>query len=158
MATGKSYVNFTPAKLGAGMPEVYEGPEGSSCSGNLRGEQYIISGGYLVEGSVGGSVFGFLERAGQDGTADGQYKTRVYRARPGTVFRGTLKATFTQTMVGSQVAISRGSSTAYLDTATATTTHNAIVLGLAGPFVVSDVNPEVYFMVAQDHIQFDAIA
>jgi len=150
--TGKSYVNISPGKLGAGMPTVLELAEGSSETG-LRGSPVTITSGYVVDMAVGGQCFGFLAEPANNDTADGLSNIKVYRAENGRLFTGTLKATLTQAMIGSSVALSRGSSTAYLDTATATSTHNCVVIGPVPPFAVGDTNPVVYFQVIGQSIE-----
>jgi hypothetical protein len=58
-------------------------------------------------------------------------------------------------MIGSNVALSRDSSTAYLDTATSATAHNAQIVAPAAGFAVGDTQAEVYFIVLADKIQGD---
>lgn len=154
MATGKSYVNITPGKLNAGMPEVIYVKEASEQTA-LRGAPMVITAGYATQMAANGVLlFGFLAEAGQNGASDGAKTSAIYPVRFGKQFVGTLKATLTQAMIGSQANLVQGSSTWYLDTSTSISSVAQVrIEDVAEGFAVGDVNPLVYFTVIQADVE-----
>lgn len=152
--TGKSYVNITPGKVGAGQPEVVYVSENSSVTAT-RGAAVIRTGGYITEcGANPAAVFGFLAEAGNNNAAAGSNTIGVYPVRFGKTFVGTLKATLTQAMVGSVANLVAGSSTWYLDTSTSISSAAQVVIeNPAEGFAVGDTNPLVYFTVIQSKVE-----
>lgn len=152
--TGKSYVNISPGKLNAGMPEVVYVKEASEQTG-LRGTPVIITGGYATQVAADPAlIFGFLAEAGQNGASDGAKTAAIYPVRFGKQFVGTLKATLTQAMIGSVANLVEGSSTWYLDTSTSLSSAAQVrIEEPAEGFAVGDTNPLVYFTVLQAKIE-----
>ena len=152
--TGKSYVNITPGLQGAGQPEVRYINESSSMSG-LRGAPVVNTAGNITELAANGVlIYGFLAEAGNSASATGLNDIGIYRARLGTQFAGTLKATLTAAMIGSIANLVKGSSTWYLDTSTSISSVAQVYIeDVAEGFEIGDTQPIVYFTLIQSMIE-----
>lgn len=152
--TGKSYVNISPGKLNAGMPEVIYVKEASEQTG-LRGAPMVITSGYATQMAADGVLLtGFLAENAGNGASAGATESAIYPVRFGKQFVGTLKATLTQAMIGSVANLVEGSSTWYLDTSTSISSVAQVrIEEPAEGFEVGDTNPLVYFTVVQAKVE-----
>jgi len=152
--TGKSYVNITPGLQAAGQPEVKYISETSSMSG-LRGAPVVSTAGHITELAANGVlIYGFLAEAGNSNSATGLNDIGVYRARLGTRFAATLKATLTNAMIGSIANLVKGSSTWYLDTSTSiSSVAQCYIEDVGEGFEIGDTQPIVYFTLIQSMIE-----
>lgn len=154
MATGKAYMPITPARRTAGFPEAEDKPEGASQT-YRAGVPVIISSNRVAEAGAGPAVvYGFSERAGQNGTA-GQYTARVFKASQGVRFTASLTGTLPAAPIGTAVGLVKDGTSGqwYLDSGAGT--KQCHITAVDSHWVPgTDTNAEVEFVVDYNAIQY----
>lgn len=149
MATG-SLVGITPGQRPSGLAYGVDVPEASSQTFTLGAPVTINASGVIAEiASNGTLIFGFAQKAGQNGASDGAKTAKVFKVLPNERFEGTLSvASWDQSLVGSKVGLSKISSTWCLVTATAISSiAQAVVLGVNSNWQKGDTNPVAIFSI-----------
>lgn len=149
MATG-GVIGITPGSRTAGLANGVDVPEASSQTYTLGAPLTINASGVLGEiASNGTLIYGFAQKAGQNGATDGAKTGKVFKVTPNERFEGVLSvASWDQSLVGSKVGLSKVSSTWILVTATAISSiAQCVVLGVNSNWQAGDAKPVVIFSV-----------
>lgn len=150
MAQTGGVVGITPGQRASGLAYGVDIPEASSQTYTLGAPLTINASGMAAEiASNGTLIFGFAQKAGQNGASDGAKTAKVYKVTPNERFEGALSVTsWDQSLVGSKVAFSKVSSTWILVTATAVSSiAQCVVLGVSSNWQKADSTPVVIFSV-----------
>lgn len=139
-----AFINIAPARDTFGTESF---PEAASVAAKKGAPVLLNASGYLEECAAAPTVIlGFIEAAGQNGTAAGDKTAQVYRAL-GNQFRATLTGTLAQSDLGIACGLIKDGTTSkwYLDRAAAT--KQCHIVKIPSSSTVGSTDQEVIFQV-----------